>query len=155
MLKEMKPGIILHILCIALILAASCSSDNGLEKMAMERLPKALEKAMEDQMSLKGGARIQTPETIYQCDSLCIIHFQAVANDSSGKEFSFPVRYVFLQDKFLSAASGHPVYSEMVTGSPTMDREEVEKLKEYCRENSDKLYVYYSGTATPIESEGL
>lgn len=152
----MKLGNILYSLCLsALILAVSCSQEGGLEKIAMKRLPIALEKAMEDQMALKGGARIQSPETIFQCDSLCIIHFQAVANDSSGKEFSFPVRYVFLQDKFLSAASGHPVYSEMVTGSPTMDREEVEKLKEYCRENSDKLYVYYSGTATPIESEGL
>ena len=147
---------ILYSICLsALILAASCSKEGGLEKIAMKRLPIALEKAMEDQMSLKGGARIQSPETIFQCDSLCIIHFQAVANDPSGKEFSFPVRYVFLRDEFMSAAKGHPVYSEMVTGSPTMDREEVEKLKKYCQENSNSLYIYYAGTATPIESDSL
>jgi hypothetical protein len=134
-----------------LLLAASCSSSpKGLESMAMERLPDALEKAMEDQMSVKGGARIQSPETIFDCDSLCIIHFQAVAKDPSGNEYSFPVRYVFLRDVFMSAAEGHPVYSEMVAGSPTMDRGEVEKLKEYCREHSDELYVYYAGAASPI-----
>ena len=116
----------------------------------MKRLPDALEKAMEDQMSVKGGARIQSPETIFDCDSLCIIHFQAVAKDPSGNEYSFPVRYVFLRDVFMSAAEGHPVYSEMVAGSPTMDRSEIEKLKEYCREHSDELYVYYAGAASPI-----
>ena len=135
----------------ALILLASCSSSpEGLGKMAMKRLPDALEMAMEDQMSVKGGARIQSPEIIFDCDSLCIIHFQAVAKDPSGKEYSFPVRYVFVRDAFLSAAEGHPVYSELVTGSPTMDRSEVEKLKEYCREHSDELYVHYAGAANPI-----
>ena len=146
----------LYSICLsALILAASCSQRGELEKIAMKRLPIALEKAMEDQMSLKGGAKIQSPETIFQCDSLCIIHFQAVTNDSSGKEFSFPVRYIFLHDKFMSAAQGHPVYSEKVTGSPTMSRDEVEKLKKYCQENSNSLYIYYAGTATPIESDNL
>ena len=57
----------------------------------MARLPKALESAMEDQMSVKGGAQIQSPETIYDSDSLCIIHFQAVAKDPTGKDYSFPV----------------------------------------------------------------
>lgn len=152
----MKFRNILYPLCLAVtLLAASCSSRKGLEGMAMERLPKALEKAMEDQMSLKGGAKIQSTETIYNCDSLCIIHFQAVAKDPSGKDFSFPVRYVFLHDAFLSAAKGHPVYSEMVTGRQDMDREEIKNLKESCREKSDELYVYYSGVATPINPEDL
>ena len=152
----MKLGNIPCLSCIAaLILAASCLSGSGLEKMAMERIPTALEKAMEDQMGLKGGARIKTPETIYDCDSLCIIQFKAVADDPSGKEFSFPVRYIFLRDSFMSAAKGHPVYSEMVIGCPEMDREEVRKLKESCRETGSELYVYYAGAATPIDQEGL
>lgn len=140
------------IICLsALLLTASCSSSpEGLGDMAMKRLPDALEKAMEDQMSVKGGARIKSPEIIFDCDSLCIIHFQAVAKDPSGKEYSFPVRYVFVRDVFMSAAKGHPVYSEVVTGSPTMDRSEVEKLKEYCREHGNELYVHYAGAANPI-----
>ena len=148
---------ILYVFCLsAMLVAASCSSSpKGLEDLAMERLPEALEKAMEDQMSVKGGARIQSPEIIFDCDSLCIIHFQAVAKDPSGNDYSFPVRYVFLRDVFMSAAMGHPVYSEMVTGSPTMDRAEVNKFKEYCRETSDKLYIYYAGVAKSIETDDL
>ena len=155
MLNKMKVRIILYLCFAALLLAASCSSRKGLEGMAMERLPKALEKAMEEQMSLKGGARIQSPETIYDCDSLCMIQFQAVAKDPSGKDFSFPVRYIFLHDTFLSAAKGHPVYLEMVTGCPEMNRKELKALKESCRETSDDLYVYYAGVATPVNPEDL
>ena len=147
--------IIFPLLAAVLLAAASCSSWNGLEKLALRRMPKALEKAMEEQMSLSGGAKIKSVETIYDCDSLCIIHFQAVAKDPSGKDFSFPVRYVVLHDAFLSAAKGHPVYSEMVTGRQDMDREEIKNLKESCREKSDELYVYYSGVATPINPEDL
>ena len=147
--------IIFPLLAAVLLAAVSCSSGQGLEKLALKRMPKALEKAMEEQMYLSGGAKIKSIETIYDCDSLCIIHFQAVAKDPSGKEFSFPVRYIFVRDMFMSAAEGHPVYSEMVTGSPTMDREEVKKLKESCRENSDGLYVYYAGATTRIDSDDL
>ena len=141
----------LYILIGLILIAASCASTPGLEKKAMARLPKALESAMEDQMSVKGGARIQSLETIYDSDSLCIIHFQAVARDPSGKDYDFPVRYVFLRDNFMSAAEGHPVYMDMVTGSPTMTPDEVDKLKESCAENSHDLYVYYAGVATPID----
>ena len=88
-------------------------------------------------------------------DSLCIIHFQAVAKDPAGKDYSFPVRYVFLRDNFMSAAKGHPVYMDMVTGSPTMTTDEVQKLKTYCDENSHDLYVYYAGVASPIDSNGI
>ncbi len=145
----------LYVLIGLILIVASCASTPGLEKKAMARLPKALESAMEDQMSVKGGAQIQSPETIYDSDSLCIIHFQAVAKDPTGKDYSFPVRYVFLRDNFMSAAEGHPVYMDMVTGSPTMTPGEVEKLKEYCAENSHDLYVYYAGVASPIDSNGI
>jgi hypothetical protein len=152
----MKIRNILFPLFIAtLFIAASCSSRKGLEGMAMERLPKALEKAMEDQMSLKGGAKIQSLETIYVCDSLCMIQFQAAAKDPSGKEFSFPVRYVLLHDVFLSAAKGHQVYLEMVTGCQEMNRKELKTLKESCREKGNDLYVYYAGVASPINPEDL
>ena len=156
MLNEMKIRDILYMFCLAaLLLPASCSSRHGLERMAMERMPKGLEKAMEEQMSLKGGAKIESPETIYDCDSLCIIQFKAVAKDTSGEEFSFPVRYIFLRDVFMSAAKGHPVYSEMVVGSPTMDRKEVEMLKESCRKTGHDLYIFYSGAANPIDQEDI
>ena len=152
----MKFSNILYPLCLAvLLLAASCSSRKGLEGMAMERLPKALGKAMEEQMSLKGGAKIQSPETIYDCDSLCMIQFQAVAKDPSGKDFSFPVRYIFLHDTFLSAAKGHPVFLEMVTGCPEINRKELKTLKESCHEKGNDLYVYYAGVASPINPEDL
>lgn len=144
------------LLCLAaLVAAASCSSRGGLEKLAMKRLPTALEKAMEVQMGVKGGAKIQSPEIIYDCDSICMIQFQALAKDSAGEDYTFPVRYIFVKDVFMSAAKGHPVYSEMVAGSPKMDREEVQKLKDHCREHGTELYVFYSGAASPIDSEDL
>ena len=140
---------------MVLFFAVSCSSGNGLEGMAMERLPKALEKAMEEQMSLKGGAQIQSPDIIYDSDSLCMIQFKAVAKDPSGKKFSFPVRYIYLRDVFMSAAKGHPIYLEMVTGCQTMNRKELKTLKESCREKSNELYIYYAGVATPINPEDI
>lgn len=137
------------------LLAVSCSSGKGLEEMAMKRLPKALEKAMEEQMSVKGGADILSPETIYQCDSLCIIQFEAVAKDPSAEDLRFPVRYIFLRDVFMSAVTGQPYYAEMVTGCPTMSAEEIARLKESYQENGHNLYVYYSGLAAHIDKNNL
>ena len=86
---------------IALILLASCSSSpEGLGKMAMKRLPDALEKAMEDQMSVKGGARIQSPEIIFDCDSIgdlsaddCIFQNERVKVHASAVKSSRQARH--------------------------------------------------------------
>ena len=138
-----------------MLLVLACASTPELEKIAMRRMPKALEKAMEKELSLSGGAEIVSPETIYSCDSICMIHFEAVARDSLGEEFRFPVRYVLVHDLFMSAATGHPVYSEIVTGVSRMDREEINDLKQNCKENGNQLFEFYSGAADPISKDDL
>ena len=145
----------LYSLVVFSMVAFSCTSHSGLEKKAMQRLPEALESAMEEQMSLKGGADIQSPVTVYDCDSLCIIQFKAVARDPSAKDYSFPVRYIFLRDVVMSAATGHPVYADMVVGCPDMDKEELASFKKSCIEKANELYIYYVGATIPIDSKGL
>ena len=142
------------VVCAALCMAG-CASRPSLEKMALQRLPKALELAMQEEMSLPGGADIVSPRTIYACDSLCLIQCEAVARDSSGREFRFPVRYIFLEDVFMSSVKGHPVYAEMVTGCPRMSEEEMEMLRRKCVEDGDRMYVYYAGIADPIDKQGV
>lgn len=147
--------ILLSLSFLCLLTAVACKPTPTMESMAMKRLPKALEKAMEEQLSLSGGAQIVSPRTIYACDSLCMVQFEAVARDPSGQEFRFPVRYVLLQDRFMSAATGHPVYAESVAGSPTMDEEEVRELVRYCAEHGHEMYIHYAGIANPIDREDL
>ena len=139
----------------ALLLAASCSSRNGIERMAMERLPIALEKALGEKSTIKQGARIQSPETLYKCDSLCIILFKAVGKDPDGNKVSIPVRYVYLCDVVLSAVKGHPVYSELVNVGQNTNRQGIRDLKKTYRDSADDLYLHYVGIATPIDSESI
>ena len=74
----------------------------------MQRLPKSLENAVLQELSIPGGAEISSLQTVYVCDSLCIILFEAVAKDPSGKELRFPVRYALVRDGIMSAATGRP-----------------------------------------------
>ena len=140
---------------ILLLMALGCSTTPQLEKVAFARIPKALEKAMQEDLSLSGGAQIVSPEVLYSCDSLCIIQFKAVAKDSKGEGYSFPVRYVFVRDMVMSHAYGHPVYSEKISGAPEMTPEEIQKTKAEFQRDADKLYPYYSATATLISPEDL
>lgn len=149
----MKRNVLLPL--VLLFIAIGCSTTPQLEKVAFSRIPKALEKAMQEDLSLPGGARIVSPEVLYSCDSLCIIQFKAVAKDPKEEGYSFPVRYVFVQDMVMSHAYGHPVYSEKISGAPEMTPEEIQQAKAEFQRDADKLYPYYSATSTLISPEDL
>ena len=140
---------------VFLAMAWACSSRPALEKEAFDRLPRALEKAMEEQMSMPGVAEIVSPEVMYSCDSLCIIQFKAIAKDPKCDGFSFPVRYVFLRDVVMSHAYGHAVYAERVSGCPEMTAEDIRQTKDRFRKDAEKLYPYYASTASVITPEDL
>lgn len=143
-------------LCVVAILAVSCNRSKPLmEIMAMQRIPASLEKAMLQDLSLAGGAEISSPETIYVCDSLCIIQFEAVAKDSLGQEFHFPVRYALVRDFIMSAATGKPYYAENISGAPSMGEDEIAELKQYCKKEGEKMYSYYSSIAEYVDLEEL
>ncbi len=148
---------IIPLLSVALLaLALACSSPTPeLKDVAFARLPKALEQAMVEDLGLQGGAEIVSPEILYSCDSLCIIHCTAVAKAPKADGYSFPVRYVFLQDMVLSHAYGHPVYAEKLSGSPEMTPEDIQKTKADYQRDAQKAYAYYSSTATLIDQEDL
>ena len=110
---------------------------------------------MQEDLSLPGGARIVSPEVLYSFDSLCIIQFKAVATDPKEEGYSFPVRYVFVQDMVMSHAYGHPVYSEKISGAPEMTPEEIQQAKAEFQRDADKLYPYYSATSTLMSPEDL
>lgn len=143
------------LLGVFLAMAWACSSRPALEKEAFDRLPRALEKAMVEQMSMPGGAEILSPEVMYSCDSLCIIQFKAVAKDPKCEGFSFPVRYVFLRDVVMSHAYGHAVYAERVSGCPEMTPEEIQETKDQFHKDADKLYPYFASVASVIAPEDL
>lgn len=143
------------LLSVFLAMAWACSSRPALEKEAFDRLPKALEKAMEEQMSMPGGAEIVSPEVMYSCDSLCIIQFKAIAKNPQAKGFSFPVRYVFLKDVVMSHAYGHPVFAERVSGCVEMTPEEIRQTKDKFLKDAEKIYSYFASTASLISPEDL
>ena len=141
--------------CFLLALAVGCSSSSELEKLAFSRLPKALERAMIEELDLTGGADIVSPEILYSCDSLCVIQFKAVAKNPEAEGYSFPARYVFVRDVILSHAYGHPVYSEKLTGCPEMTKEEIKQKKAELQRDADKAYTFYASTANLVPPEDL
>ena len=138
-----------------LVLLQGCSGTASLEEKAFSRIPKALEKAMEEELSMTGGGTVSSPEVLYSCDSLCIIQFKAVAKDPQWEEYSFPARYIMGQDMVLSHAYGHPVYFEKLTGCPDLSPEEMEETKASLRKEGDALYTFYASTANPIAPKDL
>lgn len=138
-----------------LALLQGCSGTASLEEKAFLRIPKALEKAMEEELSMTGGGTVSSPEVLYSCDSLCIIQFKAVAKDPQWEEYSFPARYIMGQDMVLSHAYGHPVYFEKLTGCPDLSPEEMEETKANLRKEGDALYTFYASTANSIAPKDL
>lgn len=138
-----------------LALLQGCSGTASLEEKAFSRIPKALEKAMEEELSMTGGGTVSSPEVLYSCDSLCIIQFKAVAKDPQWEEYSFPARYIMGQDMVLSHAYGHPVYFEKLTGCPDLSPEEMEETKASLWKEGDALYTFYASTANPIAPKDL
>ncbi len=151
----MKRSLFILLCLLALLASACCKSKPVMEALAMQRLPASLEKAMLQDLSLPGGAEIISPETIYVCDSLCIIQFDAVAKDSLGQELRFPVRYALVRDFIMSAATGEPYYAENIAGAPAMGAEEIEELKQYCKKEGAKMYSYYCSIADHVDLEEL
>ena len=141
--------------CALLALLLGCSTQPELEKKAFSRIPKVLEKAMIEQMQLSGGADVTSPVVLYSCDSLCIIQFKAVARNPEANGYSFPARYILVQDMVLSHAYGHPVYSEKMAGCPDMTDKEIRDLQAQFRRDGDKIYTYYSSTTNLIAPEDL
>lgn len=138
-----------------LALLQGCSGTASLEEKAFSRIPKALEKAMEEELSMTGGGTVSSPEVLYSCDSLCIIQFKAVAKDPQWEEYSFPARYIMGQDMVLSHAYGHPVYFDKLTGCPDLSPEEMEETKASLRKEGNALYTFYASTANPIAPKDL
>ena len=145
----------IFLLCLLSLLACACSRHPMMEKLAMQRLPKSLENAVLQELSIPGGAEISSLQTVYVCDSLCIILFEAVAKDPSGKELRFPVRYALVRDGIMSAATGRPYYAESITGAPRMDSAENEEFKQYCRKEGTKMYEYYVSVGEYVDLEEL
>ena len=138
-----------------LVMAWSCSTQPALEQKALSRIPEALERAMNEELSMSGGGTVSSPEILYSCDSLCIIQFKAVAKDPQWEGYSFPARYIMGQDMVLSHAYGHPVYFEKLTGCPDLSPEEMEETKASLRKEGDALYTFYASTANPIAPKDL
>ena len=143
-------GIVKYFLILALMLPVACQRRTGLEKMAMNRLPVALDKAVREQLPYT-DVRVEKPFTLYDCDSLCVIQCEAIAKDPRGEEVRFPVRYAFLLDVVMSAAHGHRIYCESVTGSAVLDEDELQKTVEMMAGKGSETYYYYVAASTPIE----
>ena len=152
----MKRKLLLTLLA-AVALAAACTQTQtpGLEELAYKRLPKAVDRAMVEELSISGGADVVSPVTLYSCDSLCIIQLTVSAKNPEYEGYSFPARYAFVKDMVLSHAYGTPVYSEKITGCPDLSEKEIEEIKGQFKRDADKLYVYYSAVALLVNPEDL
>ena len=152
----MKRKLLLKILA-AVALATGCTQAQTpeLEELAYKRLPKAVDKAMVEELSISGGAEIVSPVTLYSCDSLCIIQLTVSAKNPEYAGYRFPARYAFVKDMVMSYAYGTAIYSEKITGSPDLSEKKIEEIKEQFKRDADKLYVYYSAVATSVHIEDL
>ena len=90
----MKRINILIVVLYALIFVACSKPSPSLESIAKERIRPYLENTFKGEgISLSG---ISNEETIYNGDSICIIHFTLSANDEFGSKASLPMEYVIM-----------------------------------------------------------
>ena len=145
-----------QLISLALILfSIACTATPDLEVLAYRRLPKTLERKMEEELSLTGGADIVSPETLYASDSLCIIQCKAVARDAKSDGYSFPVRYILVRDVVMSHAMRRPMYEEYLAGGVELTKEETKDLKARYKKESTRYYTYYAAVGEPVNPEDL
>ena len=87
-------------------------------------------------------------QSIYESDSLCIYQLAATAGD---KEYT--LRYVYLLDKFMSWAGGHPVYCDVLFGAEPMNKKKIREVQEQLRNDNGEVFAYYTGVTQPITEQ--
>ena len=139
------------IIIASLLLLCSCSEKKGsLYNEAVIFFPDRLKEAMNMYMGTVDTPEITGLEPIYDCDSICVLQCIASGTDAQGQKRSDSVRYIFVRDNMLSAASGRPVYLDNITGGRYLDKQ---GKKEYCDQiiaNGTNQYSYFLGICEPV-----
>ena len=131
---------IVAVMIVTVLSALACQSRSALGKMAVSRIQKVVEREFSEKMGIDGGLEIKDVESVYDCDSLCMVQCMAVYADSAGTKTLFPLRYVLVRDVFMSMATGRPVYNEGLYFSEILSKEQMKAKRREIEEHGSKTY---------------
>lgn len=143
--------LITALLLLSTTLTISCRRESSLAKIATAQLPVSLEREMAEILDAVGEPRIEDLTIVYDCDSLCILQCKAYAKDRSGRDLYDTIRYIFVQDRYMSWATGRPVYHESLTGGKFLSDKEIKEFRKETEENAAARYNYYLGISQLVE----
>ena len=113
-------------------------------------MAEAVGKMIEQDVGEIKNLEIRDLETIYSCDSLVIFQLTAKAEVSNGEAVAGPLRYIFLKDKFMTLATGKPVYCEGVFGTTLLDKKRIADFRVKMDEEGKRGYSYFVGITSPV-----
>lgn len=132
------------------LLLSSCSDESALAPLARKHFPGILERDMKEQLGTVGKPEMKNIETVYDCDSICVIQAKVSGRDRSGNIKRETVRYIFVLDTYISRATGNPVYYHILQGAAYLDSEGKNEFCRRMREEEDIMYPYYLKIAEPL-----
>ena len=141
--------IIFTILSFVTLLA--CHKESKLERLARENLPGKLAEMTERTLGTSEGMEIKDIQVIYDCDSLCILQCRSFAKDTSGYDVSKDIRYFFLHDRFMSFATGTPVYCHTVQGADYLSKEGIREFKEKMDKGGRERFMFCLAMCDPVK----
>ena len=89
-------------------------------------------------------------ESVYDCDSICVIQCKAFAKDENGEYHGDTIRYFFVKDTFMTNATGTPVYGDLVMGGQYLDRKGKKSFCKTMRTGGTEKYLYYLCMVSPL-----
>jgi len=123
-----------------------------LKEMALKQLPISLDSAMREYMQTVEKPVIKDIETIYDCDSMCVLQCKAYARDADGQYRSETIRYFFIKDTFVSGATGVPSYGDFVLGGKYLDKKGIAAFRKSMKDGGTEKYNYYLGRINPLQT---
>ena len=94
---------------------------------------------------------IEGVKLIYDSDSLCVIQCRAGAKDAYGQMRNETVRYFFVEDVYMTRASGVPAYGDLVVGGKYLKGREIREFRKKMQYKAEETYLYYLSSSRSID----
>ena len=139
------------ILLLALVVSGlSCCTSRSFQKRAERQLPVSLRAELSFQGADTASIQIHHLKTVYADDSVSLLQFTAVYNDSTGAEQQLDLRYIYLFDRFMSVAEGRPVFNEAFRQIPCMPDKKIKEARRTARKTGESVYRSVFGATLPV-----
>lgn len=132
------------------LLALACSHKSPLASLALRQMPTSLDAAMREQMETVEAPIIKGVRVIYDTDTLCVVQCKAKAKDAYGMFRSETIRYFFVEDTFVTHASGEPSYGDLVAGGKYLKGKAIKAFQKEMDQKARESYLYYLSASRPV-----